>query len=564
MMARWNEARLRLRHCLEQGMAARIGDTAVVSRWVHVVDPTCPEEVVAVQGADAGRVFYQRRLTGGIIHVDLFHEVGELCHRQCAQRIRQALAQGNACIDPDLFDVQTGAGGGRITGELVYGQRLQLRRAHLNHVHIAGRLADEECGVLLDVVAAVEEEIEEQGLELRKVERVLVQKSEKGQPIDTSNYQSETDSLLKEQREEDKLLEESSSYQLALELAEDFGSIGELLDAMAELERPVPVGDLVVAPIRQRTSADLVENLVRHGLINKSGPRYQLTDRGVRLRAFLSDHRHELEMQLRRLIRRVPTFLRAHDRISHARPDRRNRPQSNRRMPASSDASGEHAVELALPDTAVAAARRRYGESGRGPLTFAVEDMRYYQVRGYKGMDICLLIDASASMAGRRIRAAKFLAQHLLLSTRERVAVVAFQENKCAVHVPFTRNYQKVQKGLGNLQPLGLTPLAEGLSGSLDYIKAARSRRPLLLLITDGIPTVPKWSLNPIEDALSVSMRLVEEKVRFSCIGLEPNRAFLDALATTARGSLYIVDELKREALVSIAHQERRQSSSTS
>ena len=540
-------------------MAVRVGDTAVVSRWVHVVDPTLPQEVVAVQGADAGHVFYQRAVPGQIVHIDLFHEVGEVCHRQCAQRIREALSQGNPQVDPDFFDVQTATGGGRITGKLIYGQKLQLRRAHLNHVHIAGRLVDEHTGVLLDVVAAVEEELGEQGFELRKVERILVQPSEKGQPMDTSDYQSETDSLLKEQREENRPFEEHMSYQVALELAEDFGSIADVLEAMEELERPVAVGDLIMAPIRQRTSADLVENLVKRGLITKSGTRYQLTDSGVHLRAFLKDHRHELEMQLRRLIRKVPAFLPARDRISHTRPDRRQRPQSNRRMPAISDVSGEYAVELALPDTAVAAARRRYGEKQRGPVTFLAEDMRYYRMRSYKGMDICLLIDASASMAGRRLRAAKFLAQHLLLSTRERVAVIAFQESNCKVHVPFTRNYRKVEAGLGCLQPLGLTPLAEGLSGALDYMKAARSRQPLLLLITDGIPTVPKWSLNPIEDALSVSMRLPEEKVRFSCIGLEPNRAFLDALAGTARGTLYIVDELKREALVSIAHQERRQ-----
>ncbi len=558
-MAKWKRARSWLCQCLAEGFAVRIGETAVASRWVHVVDPACPQEVVAMRGLDAGRVFYQRSRPGQIVHIDLFHEVGEVCHHQCAGCIRQALARGNANIDPDFFDVQTATGGGRITGKLIYGQRLQLRRAHLNHVHIAGRLSDEECGVLLDVVAAVEEYVSEQGFEIRKVERVLVQESGQGNPLDTSNYQSQTDSMLKEQTGQGTSPELDASYQVALELAEDFGSITDVLEAMEELERPLPVGELVVAPIRQRASADLVEKMVKRGLITRAGTLYQLTDAGVRLRVFLKEHRHELEMQLRRLIRKVPAFLPARDRISHAPPDRKSRPQSNRRLPGIGDINGEHGRELALSDTAVAALCRRHTEEQQGPLTFTAKDMRYYRMRAYKGMDICLLIDASASMAGRRLRAAKFLAQHLLLSTRERVAVIAFQESQCKVHVPFTRNYQKVQTGLGSLQPLGLTPLAEGLSGALDYVKGARSRQPLLLLITDGIPTVPKWSLNPIEDALSVSMRLVEEKVRFSCIGLEPNRAFLDALATTAQGTLYIVEELKREALVSIAHQERRQ-----
>jgi magnesium chelatase subunit D len=220
---------------------------------------------------------------------------------------------------------------------------------------------------------------------------------------------------------------------------------------------------------------------------------------------------------------------------------------------------GEWAVEIAVPDTTIAAARRTFLEGEVG-LAFRPDDLRYHQLKGQRTVDICLLIDASASMAGRRLRAAKFLAQHLLLATRERVAVVAFQENHVRVHVPFTRNYQRVTAGLNRLQALGLTPLAEGVMGALEYIGQVRARNPLLLLITDGIPTVPKWTLNPLDDALSAAARLPVERVRFSCIGLEPNRTFLDNLAGVARGSLYIVDELNRESLVSIAHRERRSS----
>ena len=46
--------------------------------------------------------------------------------------------------------------------------------------------------------------------------------------------------------------------------------------------------------------------------------------------------------------------------------------------------------------------------------------------------DICLIIDASASMAGFRLRNAKYLAKHLILKRHIRISVMAFQEKKLA------------------------------------------------------------------------------------------------------------------------------------
>ena len=67
-----------------------------------------------------------------------------------------------------------------------------------------------------------------------------------------------------------------------------------------------------------------------------------------------------------------------------------------------------------------------------------------------KPLDICLLIDTSASMTGDRIKSAKFLAEYLVNSTRDRVSVIVFQENDVEVIVPFTRNFNMIQKLIKN------------------------------------------------------------------------------------------------------------------
>jgi len=64
--------------------------------------------------------------------------------------------------------------------------------------------------------------------------------------------------------------------------------------------------------------------------------------------------------------------------------------------------------------------------------------------------------------------------------------------------------------------------------------------------------------MNPVADALAAAARLAKERIRFTCIGLEPNRGFLRELAAAARGTLHIVDELEHTLLSEIAHTERR------
>jgi len=533
--------------------AARLGQSAVVSPFLHTFDPAMPDSVAFVAGADAGAVFYHRKTPGEVIHIDVFHEVGEVDHTRVARWVRRALEQtphGEALAD--MVDVQTGTGGGRVSGSLRFGKKVSLRRAHMNHVHLAVGLDRAKADALLWLVAGAEAAIIESGMQIRQVKRLERQAAAPGEPQDLSPYSSPTDSKLRE--ESVKSLDDEQMMQSAMELSDELGGVDEMrraLEEIASLEELRATGSMKKANPPPGWD-DVVEKLVSERLARRDGRRVVLTDKGWELHDFLTLKSREIEMQFRRLLRKAPGIKPPRDRASFAETHS-SRPGKAWGMRPVKLPPGEWPHDIALPETITAAL-------ARCPYEFSVvsEDLRTYRDRSRRSADVCLLIDASASMAGKRIRAAKYLAQHLLLASSEKIAVVVFQEGSVKVEVPFTRKLSYVQAGLARVQPMGLTPLAEGLLQAAEFIKEARSRKPLLLLITDGIPTVPKWTLNPLEDALQAASMLERARMRFGCIGLQPNRSFLEALSRRAHGTLYVVNELEKETLASIANRERQ------
>ncbi len=532
--------------------AARLGQSAVVSPFLHTFDPAMPDSVAFVVGADAGAVFYHRKTPGQVIHIDVFHEVGEVDHLRVAGWVRQALertSRGEALAD--MVDVQTGTGGGRVSGSLRFGRKVSLRRAHMNHVHLAVGLDRANADALLWLVAAAEAAIIESGMQIRQVKRLERQAAAPGEQ-DLSPYSSPTDSKLRE--ESARSLDDEQMMQSAMELSDELGGVDEMRRALEEiacLEELRATGSMKKASPPPGWD-DVVEKLVSERLARRDGRRVVLTDKGWELHDFLTLRSKEIEMQFRRLLRRAPGIKPPRDRASFAET-RSSRPGKAWGMRPVNLPPGEWPHDIALPETITAALARCPYE-----LSVVAEDLRTYRDRSRRSADVCLLIDASASMAGKRIRAAKYLAQHLLLASSEKIAVVVFQEGSVKVEVPFTRKLSFVQSGLARVQPMGLTPLAEGLLQAAEFIKEARNRKPLLLLITDGIPTVPKWTLNPLEDALQAASMLERARMRFGCIGLQPNRSFLEALSRRAHGTLYVVDELEKETLASIANRERQ------
>ncbi|HEY8552348.1 MAG TPA: VWA domain-containing protein, partial [Thermaerobacter sp.] len=689
-----------------------------------------------LRDADAGRVFYGRSRTGQILHVDVFHADGEVDHRLLARNLARAARiftrdAGTYRVAglpveqiPDFVDLQTGTGGGRASGSLIYGRRLSLRLAHRNHVHLALGLPRALWGFAIYAVAAAEEAILAAGLELRRIEAVEVVTGRGGAPLDLSDYETASDSLLREEGRPRAPHdgppraagggpggppaawggEAGAGDGAAASGGMGWSPIGSGIDAgeggrgvgarqgaagrlglgrwrqLPVLPPPHPAGDgswtrlgtppgpspgrggdpdpvaearaagssagdpgdgarpaappyppssAAAGPGRPAQAAEAASRLepgspgsagesaaaageaVRHqllarslgwlretgidlatallerlehgagwrdlqlpgasyeelrrwlaqlreaGLVEREGERYRLSPRGRQLLLLLLDEPAAVRTALRRMLRVRPTRPDArpgHGRVAVYDDERGRHVQRRGVRPWQPGAGGDG---LAVAETVLAALAR-----GGLPLRVQARDLRLHRRVRRHPVDVCLVLDASASMAGSRIRAAKDLAHQLLVSTRDRVAVITFQERMVQVQVPLTRNTARVERGLGQIQPYGLTPLAHGLEVASSYLHQARARNPLLVLITDGIPTVPYRTANPLEDAVHVARQLGQGRfgrIAFTCIGLQPNERYLRELVGAAGGRLYVVDELERDTLVSIVHRERAQ-----
>ncbi|HHV80029.1 MAG TPA: VWA domain-containing protein [Firmicutes bacterium] len=543
---------------LSSGRGLRLGEAAVVSKRVHTIDPNEPERVSILTGADAGRVFYRRHQKDQVIHIDVFHEIGPVDHRRVAALIREAFrdAADTRMRDlPDFMDVQTATGGGRVTGTLMFGNRPSLKRAHLNHVHVAAMVEDSLLWALILLIAAVEKAIHQSGFQLRMIEH-LTNVTSQGMmsQLDLSDYSSVMDSYLQENEPniEDTILH-YSDMQEALELADELGGVEEAGSILEAVENRSHLHSLVDwLSSKRECFSDIADELLKRGLVTKQGWGLNLTERGRRVADIFKYRRKELEAQFKRMMRKLPAVRYPSPKVDNG--NRRVLPWKAWRWGSAMPLEpGEWVSGLAIPETVLKAAFREHSSR---QIQIHWSDIMLYKRLSTPKSRVLLLVDASASMAGKRIRAAKHLARHLLLSTREKVAIAVFQENAVKLVVPFTRDYKRLEEGIRTMQPTGLTPLAEGICFAVSYIKSCRAKSVLLLMITDGIPTVPKWTLNPVEDALKASAMLSDNHIKFSCIGLEPNRAFLDELTARAKGNLYVLEELEKEALFNIARSE--------
>lgn len=560
---------------LRKGRGVRIGEASVVSRRVHVIDPREPARVRISVKADAGQVFYHRRRRDEVIHLDVFHERGIVDHQRVARAIMRSLeefAYGAAGLDDPYgfspgsvlrlahhVDVQTARGGGRITGSLAFGLKESLRRAHENHVHVAAGFPDAAAPLVFCIVQAVEAEVLNQSLEIRKVEKLSHDAGGRSSPVDLSPYASYSDSYLQERHGQGESGFSETTYQqmqldTALNLAEDFGDLEELREVLNAFASKSPSHEVMAKLIERHGSLeDVRRKLEQRGLIEKDNYRFRLTAEGLALRDYLQKYDREVAVQLRKITRRIPLPAKPYGKASFAR--RKPASKGMRVMSRSRRlGDGVWVGDLAVPETTIAALKRCYFERARH-FRLARCDFHVYEQRKSPPVNVCLLLDASASMAGRRIKAAKHLAEHLLLTTGGKVAVMAFQERDVTVYVPFTKNYARAQAGLRRIVAGGLTPLAHGLDEVICFLAKSKVKNPLALLITDGIPTIPKWSANPLQDALDAAKKVQESGVLFGCIGLQPNRKYLEELVRLARGTLYVVDELDKEMLVSVVHE---------
>ncbi|HWQ61226.1 MAG TPA: VWA domain-containing protein, partial [Negativicutes bacterium] len=370
---------------------------------------------------------------------------------------------------------------------------------------------------------------------------------------DLSPYCDNTDSFLRQKSAAATATQQRQQFlQDMADLADDFDTARDVKETLDEAARGTSEHKLLQALAKKGSGEQALRRLERQGIVATEGGEVRLTGYGQEFKVYLDRHLPDIEAYLRRAFRlvRPPAW----------------RPGQSKLLAAGEGGTGPSrlkvrdgkglAAELAVAETVNAAARRTADSAASG-LTITADDLREFIRRRRQKAEICLVIDASASMTGQRLRAAKFLARHLLLTTPDRLAIITFQEEAAKVVLPLTRDWQQAEESLRGIVSLGSTPLAGGLLTCIEYLRGSGARKPLIILITDGIPTIAEHSHDPLGDALAAAAAIKRSGYGFACIGLKPHRSYLTQLAEQAGGSLYVLEELEKHAMVRAAWTER-------
>ncbi|MDP3487133.1 MAG: VWA domain-containing protein, partial [Bacillota bacterium] len=463
----------------------------------------------------------------------------------------------------NYIDVQTGSGGGRITGKLSYGLKESLRKSHENHVHLSLMLPSKDLALIFFLVEQVERAIKSCGFELRKIEQVVHETADPSTRQDLlSAYSAYTDSFIKESRQ----IKDGSDDELYRHQMLDISEILEELDDVSELKQllsaahpninkrgaPAP-SDVPYYWQFQPKLADAWTKLQGYGYVARNNDRYHLTPDGKQLYEFLTKCGRQIECDLKQKYRggnnNLAAAAKGFGHATYSKRKNKGRQSIQRRT--------ENTGTLAIVPTILNSLQESIEKKS---WTVNRNHLRFEQRMGRSRLDICLLIDASASMMGKRMKAAKVLAEHLVHSTDDRLSVIYFQEDKVEIAVPFTRNQALLRAGLKSIKPSGLTPLAAGLFKGAQYVnKYSSPQQALMVVITDGIPTMAMNTGDPLQEALDVAETIGKTGLSLCYVGLQPNHKLLDRLAQSAGGSVHIIDEITAPELLRIVEKERRE-----
>ena len=253
--------------------------------------------------------------------------------------------------------------------------------------------------------------------------------------------------------------------------------------------------------------------------------------------------------------------------VGEGAPGRRSRARTDtgRIVAASGDltATPRRAADLHLPATIAAAAphQRARGRTAGG-LRLRRADLRRAVREGLEGNLVLFVVDASGSMAARtRMSAVTGAVLSLLLDAyqrRDKVGLVSFRAGGAELVLPPTSSVPAARARLAGLRTGGRTPLAEGLLRARKVLAVERlrdpSRRPLLVLLTDGRATVGV-SGDPVQDAFRAAALLAADGVTTVVVDCEsgPVRLGLAArVAAAARGELTTIGELSADGVAGV------------
>lgn len=556
-----------------KNQGVRLGETTVVSYKVHGNDPRTPGQIRIYVDQDAGRFYLNRNDDNLILHVDIFHEPASLDGVYVARRVRQGVenyflklqdenrseytkekvAELTKTFSEKIM-LQTASGQGNVFGLARREVKLipEKNRVPQNHVHLLCHLNPENYDMLVFIADAVEQAVLNQGFEIRRVEKIVhcerdfEESATPGLGLNLPGFNSPE--ALSQRVKQTRL-------QIVMDLANAFGSIEEAAQFLESLTktRNFKLGSFA----KKHQDGDLKQtllNLSNLKLVDQGRISTELTEEGKALRDFMREHQKELEAQIRKSIRRYQIVRHNYRTYRNSElKSKKSHITDCKKVVGFNETAWMN--DIAVPETVAAAAARSYLE-GRSCMSIDKTDLKIYGKKSFAPIDTCIAIDGSGSMVGEKIKAVNFLAEHFLLTSKEKVSVVLFQEAEARIVVPFTKNYQKLRDGLETINPEGMTPLAKGIVESVNLIKRKRARNPLLILITDGIPNQPLWSMDSREDSLKAAKLIAENKIRLVCIGVLPNEDFMKELASVGKGNLYVVDELDKNSLLDVVTQE--------
>lgn len=167
--------------------------------------------------------------------------------------------------------------------------------------------------------------------------------------------------------------------------------------------------------------------------------------------------------------------------------------------------------------------------------------------RTAEGAVVVLVLDKSSSMEGRKMELARQSAMGVVDNLRpvDRVGVLAFDNSfQWAVPVRENENPAAIKRLIGGIIADGGTQIAPALSEGYRVIQPQRAPYRHILLLTDGI--------SEEGDSMRLAREAASQQITISTIGLgqDVNRAFLERVASNAKGRSYLVVDVNQLAEV--------------
>jgi Ca-activated chloride channel family protein len=170
--------------------------------------------------------------------------------------------------------------------------------------------------------------------------------------------------------------------------------------------------------------------------------------------------------------------------------------------------------------------------------------------------DIVFVFDRSGSMAGEKMEQGREALRMgiNMLADADRFGIVDFASEADSFR-PELASASKENRALArdhvaNLRAAGSTNINDALVKALDLLSPAAGRLPIVLFITDGLPTVGERRFDKILE--NARGRAARPRIFVFGVGADVNTEFLDRLAEEGRGARdYVAPEEKIEGKVS-------------